>query len=77
MNFIYHSEHKLLLRESGSSDLFFLKLKINKLILNVIVDFCIVPLGVGISVSEYIAACQPMFKGAGLKTHMHAYGTNI
>ena len=42
-----------------------------------IVDFCIVPIGVGVSVSKYIAACQLIFKEAGLKTNMHAYGTNI
>ena len=45
--------------------------------MKVIVDFCIVPIGVGVSVSGYIAACQPIFKEAGLKTHMHAYGTNL
>ena len=42
-----------------------------------IADFCIVPIGVGVSVSKYIAACQLIFKEAGLKTNMHAYGTNI
>ena len=42
-----------------------------------IVDFCIVPIGVGVSVSKYIAACQLIFKKAGLKTQMHAYGTNL
>lgn len=42
-----------------------------------IADFCIVPLGVGVSVSEYIAACELVLEEAGLKRHMHAYGTNI
>ena len=42
-----------------------------------IVDFCIVPIGVGVSVSKYIAACQAIFEEAGLKTQLHAYGTNV
>jgi uncharacterized protein (TIGR00106 family) len=45
--------------------------------MKVIVDFCLVPLGVGVSVSKYVAACQEIFQQAGLKTHLHAYGTNI
>jgi len=43
----------------------------------VIVDFCLVPIGVGVSVSRFVAACQRIFVAAGLKTNMHAYGTNI
>ncbi|NBV51129.1 thiamine-binding protein [bacterium] len=45
--------------------------------MQVIVDFCLVPLGVGVSVGKYVAACQKIFERAGLKTHLHAYGTNI
>jgi uncharacterized protein (TIGR00106 family) len=45
--------------------------------MKVIMDLCIVPLGVGVSVSTYIAACQKILKKAGLKTQLHAYGTNI
>ena len=45
--------------------------------MKVIVDLCVVPLGVGVSVSEYIAACEKILTAAGLKTHLHAYGTNI
>ena len=45
--------------------------------MKVIVDLCVVPLGVGVSVSEYVAVCQDILQAAGLKTHMHAYGTNI
>jgi uncharacterized protein (TIGR00106 family) len=45
--------------------------------MRVIVDLCIVPLGVGVSVSEYIVACEKILKEFGLKTHLHAYGTNI
>lgn len=43
----------------------------------VIADFCIVPMGVGISVSPYVAACEKVLKETGLKTQLHAYGTNI
>ncbi len=40
-------------------------------------DVCIVPMGVGVSVSEYVAACAEIFIEAGLDTHLHAYGTNV
>jgi uncharacterized protein (TIGR00106 family) len=42
-----------------------------------IVDLCVVPLGVGVSVSAYVAACERILKEAGLTTQLHAYGTNI
>lgn len=45
--------------------------------MKVIVDFCLVPMGVGVSVSEHVAACQEIFAEAGLETHLHAYGTNV
>lgn len=45
--------------------------------MKVIVDLCIVPLGVGLSVSKYVAACERIIKEAGLKSMLHAYGTNI
>ena len=45
--------------------------------MNVIVDLCVVPLGVGVSVSQYVAACQTVLQEAGLNHTMHAYGTNI
>ncbi|KJR98484.1 MAG: hypothetical protein VR65_20875 [Desulfobulbaceae bacterium BRH_c16a] len=45
--------------------------------MKVIIDLCIVPLGVGGSVSEYVAACHRVLKKAGLKTQLHAYGTNV
>ncbi|HEY5038319.1 MAG TPA: MTH1187 family thiamine-binding protein [bacterium] len=45
--------------------------------MNVIADLCVVPLGVGVSVSEYVAACEKVLNEAGLKTQLHAYGTNI
>jgi uncharacterized protein (TIGR00106 family) len=45
--------------------------------MNVIADLCIVPIGVGVSVSAYIAACQRILTAAGLSITLHAYGTNI
>jgi uncharacterized protein (TIGR00106 family) len=45
--------------------------------MKVIADLCLVPLGVGLSLSPYIAACEKILKEAGLETTLHAYGTNI
>ena len=45
--------------------------------MKVIMDLTVSPFGVGLSVSEYIAACHEIFDAAGLKTNLHAYGTNI
>jgi uncharacterized protein (TIGR00106 family) len=45
--------------------------------MRVIADFCLVPLGIGVSVSKEIAACERVLADAGLKTKLHAYGTNI
>ena len=45
--------------------------------MKVIVDLCLVPMGVGVSVSKYVAACQRVLDEMGLVNHLHAYGTNI
>ena len=45
--------------------------------MKVIIDLCVVPLGVGLSVSKYVAACHKIISDAGLKSELHAYGTNI
>jgi uncharacterized protein (TIGR00106 family) len=45
--------------------------------MKVIMDLTVSPFGVGLSVSEYIAACHKILDEAGLKTNLHAYGTNI
>ena len=45
--------------------------------MNVIVDLCVVPIGIGVSVSREVAACQRVLDEAGLQTKLHAYGTNI
>lgn len=45
--------------------------------MNVIMDLCIVPIGVGVSVSKYVAVCHEILAQAELETELHAYGTNI
>ena len=45
--------------------------------MKVIVDLCVVPLGAGLSVSRFVAECHRILDRAGLKTRLHAYGTNI
>ncbi len=45
--------------------------------MKVMIDLCIVPLGVGVSLSPYVAACEKVLADAGLKTSLHAYGTNV
>ncbi len=45
--------------------------------MKVIVDLCVVPIGVGVSLSEYIVACQRVLRERGLHIEMHAYGTII
>ncbi len=46
--------------------------------MKVIVDLCIIPLGVGVSLSPYIAACQKHLEAQDDITYqLHAYGTNI
>lgn len=41
------------------------------------IDLCIVPIGVGVSLSHYIAACEKVLTEAGLKIALHSYGTNV
>jgi uncharacterized protein (TIGR00106 family) len=45
--------------------------------MKVIADLCVVPIGVGVSVSKEVAMCERVLAEAGLKTKLHAYGTNI
>ncbi len=45
--------------------------------MTVIIDFCVVPVGVGTSVSRYVALCQEVLEESGLTYQMHAYGTNV
>lgn len=45
--------------------------------MKVLIDLCLVPLGVGVSLSPYIAACQKVLAETGLKSELHSYGTSI
>jgi uncharacterized protein (TIGR00106 family) len=45
--------------------------------MKVIADISVVPIGVGVSLSKYVAACEKVLNEAGLEPRLHAYGTNI
>ena len=45
--------------------------------MNVIIDIAIVPIGVGVSLSKYVAACERVLLEAGLQPQLHANGTNV
>ena len=45
--------------------------------MKVIADLCVIPMGIGVSVSRQVALCEQILAQAGLKTRLHAYGTNI
>jgi uncharacterized protein (TIGR00106 family) len=45
--------------------------------MHVIVDFTVVPVGAGISLSLYIAEVERVLQEAGLVHELHANGTNV
>ncbi len=45
--------------------------------MKVIAEVCVIPIGVGVSLSSYVAACERVFREAGLEVRLHAYGTNV
>ena len=45
--------------------------------MKVIVDLCVIPLGVGVSLSRYVAACEKVLQESGLTFQLHANGTNV
>ena len=45
--------------------------------MHVIADLAIIPIGVGVSLSKYVAACERVLLEAGLEPQLHANGTNI
>jgi len=45
--------------------------------MKVIADLAIIPIGVGVSLSNYAAACERVLKEAGLEPTLHANGTNF
>ena len=45
--------------------------------MKVIIDLCLVPIGVGVSLSEYVVECHKVLAETDLKTQLHPYGTII
>ncbi len=45
--------------------------------MQVTADITVVPLGVGDSLSPYVAACEDLLAEAGTHTLIHAHGTNV
>lgn len=45
--------------------------------MRVLIDVSIVPIGVGVSLSKYVAACERVLEQAGLHPQLHANGTNV
>ena len=41
------------------------------------IDFCLIPIGVGVSLSPFIAACQKIIHEAGLEYQLGCSGTSI
>lgn len=40
-------------------------------------DLSIIPLGVGVSLSKFVAACERVLRDVGLEPRLHAFGTNV
>jgi len=45
--------------------------------MHVIMDLTIIPIGVGVSLSKYVAVCERILREAGLTCELHANGTNV
>ncbi len=45
--------------------------------MKVIADVAVVPIGVGVSLSSYVAACERTLREYGLEPELHANGTNV
>jgi uncharacterized protein (TIGR00106 family) len=56
----------------AATDLIFVEVN-----MDITAELCAIPMGGGVSVSSYIAACEPILEQAGLNPEMHAYGTNV
>jgi uncharacterized protein (TIGR00106 family) len=46
-------------------------------IVKVLAGITVVPLGVGLSLSRYVAECERILSEAGLEPQLHANGTNV
>ena len=42
-----------------------------------VIEFSLIPIGAGVSLSKYVAACEQILSEAGLKSELHANGTNV
>lgn len=42
-----------------------------------IAEFTIIPIGAGVSLAQYVAACQRVLEKSGLIYELHANGTNL
>ena len=45
--------------------------------MNAIAEFSVIPSGVGLSLSPYVAECEKILQQRGIKHVLHANGTNI
>ena len=45
--------------------------------MNAIAEFTIIPIGVGVSLSKYVAACEKVLEETNLHYELHANGTNL
>jgi uncharacterized protein (TIGR00106 family) len=45
--------------------------------MKVLAGLTVVPLGVGVSLSSHVAACERILSEAGLRPQLHANGTNV
>ena len=45
--------------------------------MNAIAEFTIIPIGVGVSLSKYVAVCEKVMEESGLSYELHANGTNL
>ena len=45
--------------------------------MNTIAEFTIIPIGVGVSLSKYVAACEKVLETTGMHFELHANGINI
>jgi uncharacterized protein (TIGR00106 family) len=45
--------------------------------MKVLAEISVVPIGVGVSLSPYVAACERVLREAGLDPQLHAFGSNV
>jgi len=45
--------------------------------MNAIAEFTIIPIGIGVSLSKYVAVCERILEESGLSYELHANGTNV